>query len=161
MMTKTATKHVGKTKQGKKAKPWMKPPIRAAIRRKNALRRKIKTERKEYLEACAELREMIKKAKEESWKEVLEEAINEVDERNMWMFIKSLNGSPDNNSPNEVMKHNGEIVASNRKKADIFVSHYEKVSSHTSTKEDRNDNRRFKKILRSPTVMRSPASHSP
>ena len=152
MMTNAGIKHVGKSKQGKKTKPWMKPPIRAAIRRKNALRRNIKKERKEYLEACAELREMIKHAKEESWKEALGDAIDDADERKTWMFIKSLNGSPDNNSPNEVMKHNGEIIASNRKKADIFASHYARVSSHKFTKEERAVNLRFKKFMQSPTV---------
>ena len=152
MMTNAGIKHLGNSKQGKKTKPWMKPPIRAAIRRKNALRRNIKKERKEILEACAELREMIKHAKEESWKEALGDAIDDADERKTWMFIKSLNGSPDNNSPNEVMKHNGEIIASNRKKADIFASHYARVSSHKFTKEERAVNLRFKKFMQSPTV---------
>ena len=63
--------------------------------------------------ACEEAREAIKKAKAESWKEVLEDAINGTDERKMWTFIKSLNVTPDNNSPNEVMKHKGVIISSN------------------------------------------------
>ena len=152
VLKEAATTHVGKVKPGKKTKPWMKPPVRAAIRRRNALRRQISTKRKEWLEACQEAREEISKAKEESWKEVLTEAINDVDEKKVWSFIKSLNGTPDSNSPNEVLKHEGKCITSNRKKADLFASHYASVSSHSFNKEERNINRQYKKVLGSSSV---------
>ena len=38
-----ADAHVGKTKPGKNSATWITPPVRAAIKRRNALRQKIKT----------------------------------------------------------------------------------------------------------------------
>ena len=149
ILNDAADEHVGKTKSGKKSKPWITPPVRALIKQRNRLRRSIKTKRKEWMDACEEAREAIKKAKAESWKEVLEDAINGTDERKMWTFIKSLNGTPDNNSPNEVMKHKGVIISSNNKKADIIASHYAKVSSHTFTAEERKLNLKCKRLLKS------------
>jgi len=147
-----ATTHVGKAKPGKRTKPWMKPSVRQAIRKRNGLRRKIATKRREWLEACQEAREEISKAKEDSWKEILSDAINDVDEKKVWSFIKSLNGTPESNSPNEVLKHGGKCITSNRKKADLFASHYASVSSHSFNKEERNLNRRYKKVLGSSSV---------
>ena len=70
----------------------------------------------------------------------------------MWTCIKSLNGTPDNNSPNEVMIHKGKTITSNSKKADIIVDHYARVSSHTLNKEERDLNRKCKRLLKSPTT---------
>ena len=68
------------------------------------------------------------------------------------MLIKSLNGTPDNNSPNGVMKHDGKIIASNRKKADLFAAYYAKVSKHTIIADERTTNRKLEKVLRSPSL---------
>ena len=59
-----AEKHVGKVKPGKRTKGWMSPTVRAAIRKRNALRRQIKTKRREWLESCKEARQEIQKEKE-------------------------------------------------------------------------------------------------
>ena len=59
ILKEVATKHVGRTKKGRKQKPWMNPPIRAAIRRRNSLRREIKN-------TGEEVRELGKEAKEEN-----------------------------------------------------------------------------------------------
>ena len=67
--------------------------VRAAIRNRNAFRRKIKTYRKEWLDACKEAREETFKAKEESWKEFLDEAINSSEETQIWKVVRSLNGT--------------------------------------------------------------------
>ena len=147
-----AVTHVGRVKPGRKSKPWVTPPVRAAIKQRNALRRQIKTKRKEWLIACEEAREAERKAKEESWKDVLQNVVNDADERKMWTFIKSLNGTPDNNSPNEVMVHEGKTITSSSKKADIIANHYARVSSHTFTEEERDLNRKCKRLLKSPTV---------
>jgi ribonuclease HI len=154
LMTDMGKAHVGKVKPGKRTKPWMTPAVRTAVKKRNKLRRDIgdKQRRKEWLEACKEARETIRQAKEESWREVVEEAATSMDERKMWGFIKKLNGSPDNNSPNEVMKYKGKIISSNRRKADTFLSHYANVSRHKFTREERTANRRLKKLLQSGSV---------
>ncbi|XP_066934379.1 uncharacterized protein [Clytia hemisphaerica] len=66
----------------------------------------------------------------------------------MWRLIKSLNGTPETNSPNEAMKDNGKTITSNERKAEIFAKHYASVSRHKFTKEERDVNRECKKKLR-------------
>ena len=65
--------------------------------------------------------EAIREAKEENCKEVLDEAICEEDDRKLWMIAKQLNGTPDTNSPNEVLVHEGRRITPHRKKADSFA----------------------------------------
>ena len=54
--------------------------------------------------------------------------MNDMDERKTWSFTKSLNGSPETNSPNEVPKHNGKKITSAKKKAELFAHHYAKLA---------------------------------
>jgi hypothetical protein len=65
---------------------------------------------------------------------VVSSAIGDIDERNMWRLIKSLNGSPDLNSPNEAMVINGKRIMSTKKKANLFAQHY--ASYHSPGKSD-------------------------
>ena len=74
-------KHVGKVKPGRKTRVWLTPPVRAAIRQRNLLRRKVKTHRREWLEQCKVVKEEIKQAKEQKWREVVEEAIGSEDDK--------------------------------------------------------------------------------
>jgi potassium voltage-gated channel Eag-related subfamily H protein 8 len=91
----------------------------------------------------------MQKAKEQGWRDLIEDCMTEPTAGKMWEVINSLKGSPNTNSPNEAMHHNGRTITSNRKKADLFVSHYARVSSHTFSKEERDENREVKKLLRS------------
>ena len=142
-----ARTHVGKTKPGKKSKPWMTPTVRAAIRKRNALRRKVKTQRREWLDACKEAKEETLKAKEESWKDFLEDSISSSNEAQIWNVVRSLNGTPQTNSPNEAMIHDGKRITSPVAKANVFAEHYAKVSNLKFTKEDRTFNRLLRKRL--------------
>ena len=152
VLTDAGMKHVGKVKPGRKTRLWLTPPVRAAIRQRNSLRRKIKTHRREWLEQCEITRAEIEKAKQEKWRDVVEEAINTTDDRKIWSFIKSINGSPDATSTGEVMKHKGRIISSNNRKANIFSSHYAEVSKLNFTKEERAVNREAKRMLNSSSV---------
>ena len=82
--------------------------------------------KKEWLEACIEVSDAKREAKQEQWIEVVGSAISDLDERNMWKFIKSLNGSPSTNSTNEAMEIGNKTVVSARKKAEAFAKHYAK-----------------------------------
>ena len=75
------------------------------------------------------------------------DASESTDEGKIWKVMLTLNGSPETNSPNEAMIHNGKSIESPVAKANIFVEHYAKVSKHTFTKEERAKNRLFKKRL--------------
>jgi len=70
-LTNAAKKLVGRTKPGKRSKPWLTATVKAKIKLRNRLRRKINEKRKEWREACKDVNEAINRAKEESWREVL------------------------------------------------------------------------------------------
>ena len=54
-----------------------------------------------------EATEAINKTKTESWKDLLQDAMSNANDPNMWEVIQGLSGTPDANSPNEAMSHNG------------------------------------------------------
>ena len=41
----------------------------------------------------------------------------------MWKVIQGLNGTPDANSPNKAMSHNGRTIIDIKYKAKIFINH--------------------------------------
>ena len=47
---------------------------------------------------------------------------------NMWKVIQGLNSTPDANSPNEAMSHNGPTITDIKSKANVFINHYARVS---------------------------------
>ena len=143
-----AKKHVGKTKPGKGKVSWVTPAVRDAIKKRNKLRKNVSNNRKEWLDACQEARMAINHAKEEAWRGVLEDSSTTGDDRKLWRVIKSLNGTPENNSPNEAMIHNDRCITSDKRKADIFIKHYAGVSKIDMSKEDRTENRNLKISLR-------------
>ena len=59
-------------------------------------------------------------------------------------MIKSLNGTPENSSPNNAMICNDQCITSDKRKADIFTQHYAGVSKVDMSKEDRTVNRNSK-----------------
>ena len=144
--------HVRKVKPGKRTKMYMSPTLRESIRKRNRLLGDFKNRREEWVQACTEVNEAIREAKQESWKEVLDEALADEDERKLWTVAKQLNGTPDTNSPNEVLIHQGRRITSHRKKADCFMNHYANVSSLKFSEADKITNRRSKALLKHPAV---------
>ena len=141
--------HVGKVKPRKKKRNlWMTPTVRGLIRQRNRLRRDLKNRKEEWLQACKDTNDAIREAKGECWREVVEEALMSEDEGKMWNFIKTLNGTPDCNSPNEVLVVNGRKLTSNSRKADAFIEQYAEVSKLTFNKEEKTMNRSAKQMLR-------------
>ena len=107
----------------------MTPTVRAALKKRNRLRKEIRLKRQEWLDSCKEAHEEIVKAKEDSWRDLLADSVNEADSSKLWGIIRSLNGCPDSNAPNQAMKHNGRTITSSQKKADIFAQHYAAIIS--------------------------------
>ena len=66
----------------------------------------------------------------------------------MWRLIRSLNGTPEKNSPNEAMKQKEKTITSDEKKVEIFAKHFASISRHHFTKGERELNRECKKKLR-------------
>ena len=143
---------VGKVKPGKRTKCYLTPTVRAAIQKRNRLRKQAKTRRLEWLAACDAAQEEIKKAKDECWEDLLKDVVNGEDETKLWRTIKSLNGTPSTNSPNEAMIHEGKTITTSREKANVFMNHYANISKLQLSKKERDLNRNLKKSLDAPTV---------
>jgi ribonuclease HI len=141
--------HVRKAKPRKKQNNWLTPEIKRLIKTRNDLRRKISTRRKAWREACKAVTTAKQEARRDQWKEIVSSAIGDLDERHMWQFIKSLNGSPDTNSPNEALKIDGKRIVSPKKKAEKFAQHYAAVSKLKLSKADRKESLRLKRLLNS------------
>ena len=140
-----ATLHVGRTKPGKKTRSYLTPAVKAKIKKRNKLRRTITRNRTEWKEACQDVNDSIKDATEQKWIELLADVVTDADDAKLWKIVRSLNGSPETNSPNQAMIHNKKVITSDKKKADVFMSHYAKVSKLTFTKAERAWRRKFKR----------------
>ena len=75
ILTSAATTYVGKSKPSKKSKPWMTPHMRTKIHIHNCLCRTIHQNWQEWLDASREAAKTINKAKTESWKDFLHNAM--------------------------------------------------------------------------------------
>ena len=124
--------------------------VRAKILNRNRLRQTIHQNCQEWIDACREATEAIKETKTESWKNLLQDAISNSDGPNMWKVIQGLNSTPDANSPNEAMSHNGRTIADTKSKANVFINHYARVSKMSQSKWD--INRQFKKSIKVPSA---------
>ena len=71
---------------------------------------------------------------------------------NMWKVTQGLNGTPDANSPNEAMSHDGWTITDIKSKANVFINHYARVSKLNMSQSDSDINRQFKKHLNTPSV---------
>ncbi|KAL5249729.1 hypothetical protein ACHWQZ_G018525 [Mnemiopsis leidyi] len=147
ILTNAGWTHVGKT-QPRKKDPILNPDIRSAIKRRNNLRKNISNKRKEWIEACQEVNLKIAEAKEKSWIEFLDELEDDPDTAKVWRTIRSLSGNPDNPGPNEALLHNGKLITSSKKKADLFMNHYAKVSTLHLSEEDRKKERELKTLIK-------------
>ena len=152
IITDAAMAHVGKTKPKKTSKTYMTPTVRAALKKRNKLRKNVRHQREEWLDACKEAQEEISKARQESWEDLLESTLHENDDQKMGKIINSLKACPETNSPNEALKHKDRTITSNQKKADLFVQHYANVSKHSFTKEERALNGNLRKKIMGATV---------
>ena len=77
----------------------MTPHVQGKILTRNCLRRTIHQNRQEWIDACHEATKTISKAKAESWKDLLQDAMSNSDGPNIWKVIQDLNGTPDAISP--------------------------------------------------------------
>ena len=153
IMKEAGKKLVRKVKPGKRTRVYLTPTVRDKIRIRNRARRHIKERKEEFLQACKDVNDAIKEAKEESWREVVEGAVADGDERKVWSFVKQLSGTPDKASPNEVLVHQGKRITSQKAKANCFLGHYANVSKlKFSTREEKELNRRCRRMLKYDSV---------
>ena len=101
----------------------MTPHVRSKFRTRNCIHRTIHQNRQEWIDACHEATEVIKEAKTESWKNLLQDTMSNSDGSNMWKVIQGLNGTPDANSINEAMSHDGRTIIYIKSKTNLFINH--------------------------------------
>ena len=131
--------------------------VQAKIYTRNRHRRTIHQNCQEWIDACREATEAINEAKleswkAESWKDLLQDTMSNSNGPNMWKVIQDLNGTPDANSPNKAMPHNGRTITDIKLKANVFINHYARVSKLNMSQSDRDINQQFKKCLHAPSV---------
>ena len=91
---------------------------------------------------------MIAEEKESAWIEYLDDLEFDPDPGKVWSLIRNLSGNPDSPAPNEALLHNGKLITSPHKKADLFMNHYAKVSSLKLSKKDREKKKELLKQIK-------------
>ena len=151
VLIEAGKQHVGKTKPTRR-KFAMSPKVKALVKKRNWLRKNVKTKRNEWLAAEKEVRQAKEEAKTEAWSEFVENLEESDDIGKVWRTIKSLDGAPTSSAPNEALKHQGKTIVSNVAKANAFAKHYAQVSSLKFTADERDQNRLAKRNINAPAV---------
>ena len=152
ILISAATTHVEKSKPSRRSKPSMTPHVQAKIRNRNRLRQTIHQNRQEWIDTCREATKAINEAETKSWKNLLQDAMSYSNGLNMWRVIQGINGTPDANSPNEAMSHNGRTITDTKSKANVFINHYARVSKLKMSQSNRDINQQFKKSIKVPSA---------
>ena len=141
-MESAAKTHIGMVRVKSEGRNWMSPALKAAIRRRNWLGRRIATHREQWLEACREVRKLTISAKEESWHSFVESLEGRAGSSRVWGVIRSLNGkSSKTDARNAMLEHRGKAIHDPIRKADAFCQHYAAVSRHTFSRAERKTER--------------------
>ncbi len=154
-MISAAAKHAGKSKPGRKTKPWSTPALRDAIKQRYTLIRTVQSNRVEYLAACGEVRRLSEEARRNKWEEFLADLEGNPDPARARNFIKSLSGSPHSTAFCEPLIHNDRTFLTNSGKANAFVQQYAAVNRLSFDKPGHAQDRHLKKALKLRTAPES------
>ena len=148
-ITKAAKEHIGVKKVGKDSRPAITKEIKLAMEERNRLRRDYKKEggRHKWIEKCKEVNSMIRKEKEERWKEYVSELDTKTDSRQVWRTIRNLDGRVAPRKENEVLVCDGKAYVGDRQKAKQFAKVYKKVSKISKGPRDRTIKRKNREFL--------------
>jgi hypothetical protein len=133
-----AKNHVGMVWTRDSGRCWMTPALKAAMKRPNLLGCTIGINREQWLEACREVRSLMRCAKQNSWRTFVESMKGKTSLSHVWSVISSLNGKQ---SPpmarTTVLEHGGKSFVSDTAKAYVFIKHYASVSCHKFSRAER------------------------
>ena len=118
---------------------------------RNILRKEIKKEngRKKWIEKCKEVREMVRKEKEERWKEYVDQLDAKTNCTQVWKTIRAMDGRIAPRKENEVLVVEEKAYVGDREKAKQFAKVYKKVSKIKKGPRDRIIKRQNRKFLQS------------
>ena len=71
---------------------------------------------------------------------------------NVLKVIQGLDSTPDANSPNEEMSHDGRTITDIKSKAKVFINHYARINKLKMSQVNRDLNKQFKKCFNVPSV---------
>jgi hypothetical protein len=143
-ITKAAQKHIGVKKVDNRSKPWMTTEIKKEIKTRNELSKSIPTKRKEWVEACQKVSNMIKEEKSKRWKEYVESLQQTTSDVKVWRTIRQLDGRNPPPNKNEALVVENKAYISDKAKANQFSKTYKGFSKLPTRKEDR----KIRKIVR-------------
>ena len=147
-MLKAAKDHIGQVRPKRPGREWMTKELAAAIRKRNALGRRIAERRGEWVAACREVSRLTAEAKQAAWKRFVGSLEEHASSTSAWRVIRSLSGrAPATVERNEVLVHEGREYHTASRKADAFVQHYAEVSRHKFTAEERRKDRAIRRRL--------------
>ena len=148
-ITNAANNHIGMKNVNKESKPAITKEIKEKMEERNKLRRDIKQEggRKKWLDKCREVNEMIRKEKEERWKEYVSQLDTKTNCTQVWKTIRSLDGRVAPRKENEVLIVDGKAHVGDKAKAKQFAKVYKQVSKIKKGPKDRIVKRQNRKFL--------------
>ena len=149
-ITKAATTHVRKKLVKPSTVTYVNEDIKEMVKERNALRKDFKEgeKRQEWLKKCAEVREAVRKEKEERWKEYVDTLEATTNSREVWRTIRNIDGKNAPRKDNEVLVVNKKGYTDDKDKARMFMQTYKQVSRIPREKEDliiKRSNRKFLK----------------
>ena len=118
--------------------------IKEAIKKRNHLRKTTSANRKEWREACINVRDMVKQNREKQWTEFVQKLDMSTDPSKVWRTIHNLDGKYPAKVKNEVLTVDGVALIDDKDKAEAFAKTYRKFSRIPARKCDR----RVRKIVR-------------
>ena len=100
-INEAANSLIVKVKYSTNGKAWMTRELREAVKSRNSLRRSLGDNHREWVEEYRSVQALIRKEKDRSWVEFLEDAAETADQNKFWRVVKSLNGKIQGSTRNE------------------------------------------------------------
>ena len=111
--------------------------IKDAIAKRNELRKTVAQNREEWIDACKTTSELVKKRKQETWKEHVETITHTTSSKKVWQTIRAMDGRRPPGRENEVLEVAGTTYVEDADKAEQFAKTYRSFSKLPVAKEDR------------------------
>ena len=150
-VTKAARRHVKKKLVAPRTVTFVNEEIKEKVRERNQLRKDFKEgeKRQEWLRKCEEVKEAVRKEKEERWKEYVDTLDATTNSREVWRTIRNIDGKSAPRKDNEVLVVNKKGYTDDKDKAKKFLQTYKQVSRIPRGREDRVIKRSNRKFLNS------------
>ena len=151
IVTGAANQHIGTKTNKRDSKPGYSKTVKEVIKERNSLRTRVKEAggREKWIGKCKEVRETIRKEKENNWKEYVENLDTKTNSKQVWNTIRNLDGRVAPRKENEVLVVEGKGYTKDRDKAKQFGKVYKQVSRIPKGPKDKTIKKQNRKFLMS------------